>query len=48
MRKNPWITEGILKSSTTKQRLYYKFLMLKTYEQEISYKNYRKLFKSIK
>ena len=35
--KNPWIT-----------RLYDKFLKLKTYEHQISYKNYRKLFESIK
>ena len=46
--KNPWITKGILKSLKTKQRLYDKFLKSKTYEHEISYKNYRKLFKSIK
>ena len=46
--KNPWITKGILKSSKTKQRLYDKFLKSKTYEHEISYKNYRKLFESIK
>ena len=46
--KNPWITKGILKSSKTKQRLYDKFLKSKTYEYEISYKNYRKLFESIK
>ena len=46
--KNPWITKGILKSSKTKQRLYDKFLKSKTYEYEISYKNYGKLFGSIK
>ena len=46
--KKPWITKGILKSSKTKQRLYDKFLKSKTYEHEISYKNYRKLFESIK
>ena len=40
--KNPWITKGILKSSKTKQS------KSKTYEHEISYKNYRKLFESIK
>ena len=40
--KNPWITKEILKSSKTKQRL------SKTYEHEISYKNYYKLFESIK
>ena len=46
--KNPWATKGILKSSKTKQRLYDKYLKSKTYEHEISYKNYRKLFESIK
>ena len=46
--KNPWITKGILKSSKTKQRMYDKISKSKTYEHEISYKNYRKLFESIK
>ena len=46
--KNPWIRKGILKFSKTKQRLYDKFLKSKSYEHEISYKNYRKLFESIK
>ena len=46
--KYPWITKVILKSSKTKQRLYDKFLKSKSYEHEISYKNYRKLFESIK
>ena len=46
--KNLWITKGILKSSKTKQRLYDKFLKPKTFEHEISYKNYSKLFESIK
>ena len=46
--KNPWITKGILKSSKTKRRLCDRFLKSKTYEHEISYKNYRKLFESIK
>ena len=46
--KNPWITKGILKSSKAKQGLYDKFLKSKTYEHEISHKNCRKLFESIK
>ena len=46
--KNPWITKGILKSSKTKQMLYNKFFNSKTYVYEISYKNYSKLFESIK
>ena len=40
--------KGILKSSKTKQRLYYKCFKSKTYEREISCKNYSKLFESIK
>ena len=46
--KNPWITKGILKSSKTKQRLYDKFLKSTSYKHEISYKNCRILFESIK
>ena len=46
--KKPWITKRILKFSKTKQRLYDKLLKSKTYEHEISYKNYHKLFESIK
>ena len=45
--KISWITKRFLKSSKTKQRLYDKFLKLKTCEHEISYKSYRKLFESI-
>ena len=46
--KIPWVTNGIKTSSKTKERLYDKFLKLKIYEHEKSYKNYRKLFDSIK
>ena len=46
--KNPLLTKGIIKSSKRKQRLYDKFLKLKTYDHQISYKNYRKLLESIK
>ena len=46
--KNPWITKGILESSKIKQRVYDRFLKSKIYEHEISYKNYCKLFESIK
>ena len=46
--KNPSITKGILKSSKTKHTLYDKILKSETCQHEISYKNYRKLFKSIK
>ena len=40
------VLKGILKSSKTKQRLYDKFFESKTYEHEIIYKNYHKLFQS--
>ena len=46
--KNPWMTKGIKKSSKTKQSLYDKFIKSKTYEHDTSYKNYHKLFESIK
>ena len=45
--KNPWIIKAIVRSSMTKQRLYEKFLKSKTYEHEISFKNYRQLFELI-
>ena len=46
--KNACIKKVILKSSKAKQRLYDEFLRSITYEHQISYKNYRKLFESIK
>ena len=46
--KNSWIKKGIIKSSRAKQRLYDKFLKPKTYDHEISHKNYRRLLESIK
>ena len=45
---SPWITKGILKSSKRKQKLYEKFLKRKTIRNEENYKNYKKLFESIK
>ena len=41
------MTKEILKSSKTRQRLYDKFSKWRTYEDEINYKNYFKLFESI-
>ena len=41
------MTKEILKSSKTRQRLYDKFSKSRTYEDEINYKNYFKLFESI-
>ena len=44
----PWITRGIAKSSKRKQKLYEKFLKKRTSKNEMNYKNYRRLFKSVK
>ena len=46
--KSPWITAGIKKSSKQKQRLYTKFLKNRNQKNETEYKNYKKLFESIK
>ena len=45
---SPWITSGIVKSSKRKQKLYEKFLKHKTPISEEIYKNYKRLFESIK
>ena len=45
---SPWITRGIVKSSKRKQKLYEKFLKRKTSHNENVYKNYKRLFESIK
>jgi hypothetical protein len=44
---NPWITQGILKSSKRKQRLYNKFIKKRTLKNEINYKNYKRLYESV-
>ena len=44
----PWITRGIANSSKRKQKLYEKFLKNSTSENEMNYKNYRRLFESAK
>ena len=46
--ESPWITNGIKKSSKKKQRLYQKFLKTRTEKNESEYKNYKKLFESVK
>ena len=46
--ESPWITNGIKKSSKKKQRFYQKFLKTKTEKNESEYKNYTKLFESVK
>ena len=45
---SPWITRGIKKSSKRKQKLYNEFLKNKSNQSEYEYKNYKKLFESIK
>ena len=45
---SPWITKGIIKSSKRKQKLYEKFLKRKTHLNENNYKNYKRLFETIK
>ena len=46
--QSPWITRGIKKSSKRKQKLYVKFLKNRNSKSELEYKNYKKLFESIK
>ena len=46
--KSPWITARIKKSSKWKQQLYTKFLKNRNQKNETEYKNYKKLFESIK
>ena len=46
--KSPWITKGIKKSSKTKQRLYSKFKKKRNEKTKKEYKDYKKLFESIK
>ena len=45
---SPWKTKGILKPSRRKQKLYEMFLKRKTTRDEENYKNYKKLFESVK
>ena len=45
---SPWITKGIMKSSKQKQKLYKKFLKLRTKENEVIYKAYKNLLEAIK
>ena len=44
----PWITKGIRKSSKRKQRLYEKYLKIRSKENEKTYKIYKNLFERIK
>ncbi|XP_065671724.1 uncharacterized protein LOC136089600 [Hydra vulgaris] len=46
--KSPWITKGILKSSKIKQKLYIKYLKLKTTESKTNFKNYVRLFERLR
>ena len=44
----PWITKEIRKSSKPKQRLYERYLKIRSKEDEKTYKTYKSLFKGIK
>ena len=44
----PWITKGIRKSSKRKQRLYEKYLKIRSKGNEKTYKTYKDLFERIK
>ena len=46
--QSPRITRGIKKFSKRKQKLYVKFLKSRNRKNELEYKNYKKLFESIK
>ena len=46
--ESSWITRGIKKSSKRKQRLHEKFFKKWTEKNELEYKNYKKLFESVK
>ena len=45
---SPWMSRGLLKCSKHKKRLYENFLKKRTIQNETKYKNYKKLFDSIK
>ena len=46
--QSPWITAGIKNTSKRKQRLYEKFLKCRNKRNEDEYKNYQRLFETIK
>ena len=46
--QRPWITAGMKKSSKRKQRRYEKFLKCRLERNEDEYKNYKRLFETIK
>ena len=46
--KSPWISKALKKSSKKKQKLYIKFLITKTIEDEFKYKTYKILFKKLR
>ena len=46
-KANPWITKDIPKSSKRKQKLHKKILKNRSIQNEIIYKDYRKLFEAI-
>ena len=46
-KDKPWITSGLKKSSAIKNKLYKQWIKTKKNVDEIRYKNYRKVFKSL-
>ncbi|XP_065665545.1 uncharacterized protein LOC136086971 [Hydra vulgaris] len=44
----PWMSNGLLKSSKRKQKLYDKYLKKTTYKNEMTYKNYKNIFEKTK
>ena len=46
--QSTWMTQGLLKSSKRKQRLYERFLKHKSFENEKEYKKYKKCFENTK
>ena len=45
--KNPWITNGLKKSSKRKQKLYNNFLKTRSNADELIYKNYKSMFQKL-
>lgn len=46
--QSPWMSNGLIKSSKRKQKLYEKCIKKRTYENEMRYKNHKNLFEEIK
>ena len=44
-KAKPWITSALKKSSVTKNKLYKKWLLTRQPQDEVRYKNFRKVFR---